>query len=186
MATDTRIKADTINNLLGVQPLAFCVGIQLIEVSHAQSQIGVSKQFNRLRLSESHKQSVDILLDSAFLQKFCKSVCRLYQTSILHIGANDNAARIQIVIQSLALTQKLWAEDNIVAVIFFADTCCEANRNRGLYHHNCFRVILNYQFNHGFYCAGIKKVLLWIVVCRCSNYHKIGVTICFLCVKRCS
>ena len=48
MTTDTRIKADTINDLLGVQPLAFCVGVQLIEVSHAQSQIGVSEQLDRL------------------------------------------------------------------------------------------------------------------------------------------
>ena len=42
VTTDTRIKADTVNDLLGVQTLTFCVGIQLIEVSNAQSQIGIA------------------------------------------------------------------------------------------------------------------------------------------------
>lgn len=54
MAADTRIKANTVNDLLGVQTLTFCIGIQFIEVSNTQSQIGICEQLDRLGLSEAH------------------------------------------------------------------------------------------------------------------------------------
>ena len=67
MAANTRIKANTIDDLLGVQPLAFCIGVQLVEISHAQSKICISEQLNSLCLGEAHEQSVDVLFDSTFL-----------------------------------------------------------------------------------------------------------------------
>ena len=68
MAADTRIKANTVNDLFGIQTLALRVGVQLVEVSHAQCKIGVSKQFNCFCLGEAHKQCVDVFLNRAFLQ----------------------------------------------------------------------------------------------------------------------
>ena len=104
MATDTRIKADTINDLLGVQTLAFCVGVQLIEICNAQSQISVSEQLNCLGLREAHKQCVNVLLDSAFLQQTGKFMSSFYQTLIVQVSPNDNAGRIKVIVEGFALS----------------------------------------------------------------------------------
>ena len=39
MRTDARIKAYTVDDILGVQSLHLCIGIQLVEVADAESQI---------------------------------------------------------------------------------------------------------------------------------------------------
>ena len=94
----TRIQANTVDDLLSVQPLHLSIGIQFVEVADTQCQIGVGKQLNRLCLSKAHEQSIDILLNSTFLQEFCKSVCSLYQSSIINIGADDDTRRIKVIV----------------------------------------------------------------------------------------
>ena len=130
MAADTRIKANTVNDLLGIQPLAFCISIQLIEVGHTQSQISISKQLDCLGLGEAHDQRVDVLLDSTFLQQTCKLMCCLYQPLIVRISTDNDTGRIQIVVKSLGFPQELWAENDILAVELFSHTCRVAHRNR--------------------------------------------------------
>ena len=78
MAANTRVKAYTVDNLLGVQALALCIGVQFIEVSNTQSQICIGEQFDCLSLSETHEQGIDIFLDSTFLQQASKLMCCLY------------------------------------------------------------------------------------------------------------
>ena len=112
-------------------------------------------------------------------------MCCLYQSSVIHISANDDTRRIKIVVQSLALTQEFRAEDNVVAVIFFTDACGETNRNRRLDDHNCFRVILNYQLNNSFNRRSIKEIFLTVIVGRSRNNNKVSVRVCFFCVQRC-
>ena len=55
MAADARVEAYAIDDLLSVQSFALGVGVQLIEVGHAQRQISVSKQLDGLGLGEAHK-----------------------------------------------------------------------------------------------------------------------------------
>ena len=101
VAADTGIKADTINDLLSVQTLALCVGVQFVEVSHAQGKICVCEQLNSLCLGEAHEQGVDVLLDGAFLQQTSKLVCCFDQPLIVQVSANDDTRRIQVIIESL-------------------------------------------------------------------------------------
>ena len=68
LVTNSRIKAYTLNDLLSVQALHFGVGIQLIEIADAQSQIGIGEQLDGLCLSKAHNQGVDALFNSAFLE----------------------------------------------------------------------------------------------------------------------
>ena len=81
-----------------------------------------------------------------------------------YICTNDDTGRVKVIIQSLALTQELRAEDNVIAVIFFTNTCSEANRNRRLDYHDCFRVILNHQLDNCFNRRSIKEILLAVIV----------------------
>ena len=55
MAANTRIKANAVDDLLGVQSLHFCICIQLVEIGNAQCQISVAEQLNSLCLSEAHE-----------------------------------------------------------------------------------------------------------------------------------
>ena len=43
MSADTRVEANTINDLLSVQSLHLCVSVQFIEVADTQCQISVSE-----------------------------------------------------------------------------------------------------------------------------------------------
>ncbi len=104
MSTNARIKANAIDDLLGVQPLHLGISIQFVEVADTQCQIGVGEQFNSLCLGKAHEQSVNVLFNCAFLQEFCKSVCRFHQTSIIHICTDNDTGRIKVVIQSFALS----------------------------------------------------------------------------------
>ena len=186
MSTDTRIKANAVDNLLSIQPLHLCIGIQFIEVANTQSQISISKQLNRFCFGKAHEQSVNVFLDCTFLKQFSKSVCRFYKTSVFYIRTDDDTRGIKVIVQSLALTQELRAEDNVIAVIFFTDACGEANRNRRLDYHDCFWVILNYQFDNSFNRRSIKEIFLAVIVGRSCNNNKVSIRIRFLCVQRCS
>lgn len=68
MATDTRVETHTLNDLLCVQALTLCVGVEFIEVRNAQSQIGVGEQFYCLGLGEAHEQRFYVLFDCPFLE----------------------------------------------------------------------------------------------------------------------
>lgn len=73
MVADTRIRAYPFDNLLAVQPLAFSIAVELIEIGNAQRQIGVSEQFDRFRFGGVGKQGWDILLDRTFFQQISKT-----------------------------------------------------------------------------------------------------------------
>ena len=186
MSANTRVKADAIDNLLGIQPLHLGVSIQFIEVADTQCQISVSEQFNSLCLGKAHKQSIDIFLKSTFLQEFCKSVCCLYHTSIIHISTNNDTGRIKIIVQSLALTQEFRAKNDIVTVELLTNTCCITNWDGALDNHNGFRIVFDDQFDYSFNCTCIKEIFLAIVICRCSDNYKISITVCFLGIQCCS
>ena len=114
-------------------------------------QIGIGEQLNCLCLSKAHEQSVNVLLNCTFLQEFCKSVCCLYQSSIIHVGSDDDTGRIKVIIQSLALAQELRAKDDIVAVELLTNTCSVTNRDGALDNHNGFWIVFDDQFNDSFY-----------------------------------
>ena len=185
VATDTRIEADSINDLLGVQALAFCIGVQFVKISNTKSQICIGEQLNSLCLSEAHKQSIDVLLDSTFLQQTSELMSGLNQMLIVQVSANDDTAWIQIVIQSLRLAQKLRTENDILAVELLTHTCGVVNRNGGLDDHDGIRVILHDQLDYSFDCARVEVLRVAVVVRRGRNYNKVRIRICSLCIQSC-
>ena len=108
MVADTRIQAYPFDNLLAVQPLAFSIAVELVEIGNAQRQIGVSEQFDRFRFGRVGKQGWDILLDRAFFQQISKTF------GTRRALTNDNARWVQVVVQRTAFTQELRRENNII------------------------------------------------------------------------
>ena len=185
MSTDTRIKADAIDNLLGVQTLALCISVQFIKVSHAQSQICIGEQLNCLRLGEAHEQGIDVFLDGTLLQQTSKLVSSLDQTLIVQVSADDNTRRVKIVIKSLGLTQEFRAEDDVLAVELLTHGSGVAHRDRRLDDHDGVRVIFHDQFDHSFDRRSVKVLGVAIVVGRGSDHNKISIGVCSLSIQRC-
>ena len=67
MAANARIQANAINDISGVQALAFGISIQFVKIGHAQRQIGIGKQLDRLGFGKAHVQGIHILLDGPLL-----------------------------------------------------------------------------------------------------------------------
>ena len=115
MAADARVKTYAVNDLLRVQALALRVGIQLIEIGNAQRQIGVGEQLDGFGLGKAHEERINVLLDGTFLQQCRKFVGGCDKVRILRIGADDDAGRVEVVIQGLGLSQKFRAEQDVPA-----------------------------------------------------------------------
>lgn len=86
------------------------------------------------------------------------------QLLYLREGADDDAARIQIVIQSLRFTQEFRAKDDVLAVELLTHGCGVAHRNGGLNDHDGVRVIFHDQLDHSFNCRCVKMLGVAIVV----------------------
>ena len=69
MSTDSRIKADTVDDRLSIKLLHFSIGIKLIEVAYPYGKVSVCKQFYGLCFLHSHKEDRNILFDCPLLEK---------------------------------------------------------------------------------------------------------------------
>jgi hypothetical protein len=185
VAADARIQADALDNLLGVQTLHLCIGVQFVEIADTQCQIGIGKQFDCFGFSEAHNQSVDVLFNSTFLQQTRKGISSLHQTCVIHISTHNDTARVQVVVQSLRLTQELRTEDDVITVVLFTNRSCKANRNRRLDDHDSIRIILDYQLDDSFNCRSIKEVLLAVIVGRCCDNNEVCILVGGFSVQRC-
>ena len=101
---DPGIQADTVNDLSGIQPLRLRIGIQLVKIRYPQCQIGVGKKLHRLRLGQSHKERINVLLDRSLLQKCPEHVRRFHILRVSGIRSDNDAGRVKIVIQGLGLS----------------------------------------------------------------------------------
>ena len=113
----------------------------------------------------------------------CSSAANVCAASrVVQVSANDDAARVKIVVERLRLAQELGAENDVVAMILFADSCRKSNRNRRLDNHDGVGVILHNHFNDRFDCRSIKEVLLAVIVGRRRDNNKISISVCCFCI----
>ena len=177
MCADAGVKADALDDLLGVKALHLGIGVQLIEEGDAERQICVCKQFDGLCLCEAHEEGLDIFLDGPLLQQMGEGVGRLHKAVVLHIRTHDDAAGVEIVIQRFGLPQKLRAEDDVPALIFFPDRSREAHRDGGLDDHDGLGIHLHHQLDDRLHRRGIEEVLPTVVVGRGGNDHEVRVPV---------
>ncbi len=119
MCANARVETNARDNRLCIKTFYLGVCIQLVEITYAQRKIGIGEQFDCFRLLHSHKESINIFFDCAFLQQSCK-LTRLFFKEfhvrkalygfvlILELrliddfgNADNDSRRIKIVVQSL-------------------------------------------------------------------------------------
>ena len=184
MAADARVKTYAVNDLLRVQALALRVGIQLIEIGNAQRQIGVGEQLDGLGLGKAHEERINVLLDGPLLQQRRKLVGGCNKVRIFGVGADDDAGRVEVVIQGLGLPQKFRAEQDVPAAEPFPHRHRVAHGNRRFDDHDGIWIDLRDKTDDCLHCRGVKVLGLVVVVGGCSNDHKVRIGVGCLCVQR--
>ena len=184
----TRIETDAFDDLGGVQVFDLGVGVELVEVADAQREVCVDEQLRGFRFGEAHEEDVDVLLVSALLQERGEEVRLLARPLGGLVVADDDAARVQVVVQGLRLAEKLRAEQNVVRIQFLADVFGVAYRNRrfdddgGL---SLLGLVLGRfedQPDDGLHSGAVKEIHLGIVVGRRCDDDEVGVSVSLLAV----
>ena len=107
------------------------------------------------------------------------------------VVADDDAARVQVVVQRLRLAQELRTEQDIVRVQLLADVLGVADRDRRF--DDDRRLVLlgsvlggfQDEFDDGLHCGAVKEVLLRVVVGRRRDNDEVCVSVCGRSVGRC-
>ena len=72
MVADSRVEADSLDNLFGVQSVSSGIGVQFVEVGYAHGEISIGKKFDCLRFGRVGKQGGDVLFDGTLFEQIGK------------------------------------------------------------------------------------------------------------------
>ena len=102
--------------------------------------------------------------------------------------AHNNAAGVEIVIESLALAQEFRAENQVeflhaLGAILNIQSTSIAHGDSALDDHHGVRIHLQHSVNDGLYRTGIKEVLLTVIVGRSGNNDKFRVAVASLLIQ---
>ena len=99
-------------------------------------------------------------------------------------GSNHDTARVQVVVQGVALAQELRGEDDVVVMQAFAQLQGVAHRNRGLDDDPCVGRVLAHCRDRGLYAGGVKVVALLVIIRGRGDYRVVGIRVCLGRVQR--
>ena len=197
MIPDAGVQTHAIDDLAGVQAVRGRVGVELVEIGHAQGQVGVGEQLDGLRLGAVGQQDGDVFFDRALLQQMGKYLSRI------RAFTHDDAAGVKVVVQRSAFAQELGAEDDVgdcfvatllamtAAGLWIASprTQClfefggVAHRHGGFDDHHRMRVDRQHTIDHRLDASGVEVVGLGVVVggggdddvvCVGKGFHGVG------------
>ena len=174
--TDARVEAHAVDDGPSVESLHLSVGVELVEVADAQGEIGVREELHRFRLRAAHEQHGDIVLQGALFNQSRECMCRFFKRSV--IETDDDARRIEVIIERLGFAQELRSEDNPRARIAIAEAAGIADRHGTLDNHRRGRIHRQHQFDHLLDVGSVEIVLLRVIVRRRGNHHEISVLVC--------
>ena len=182
MHPDPRIQAHSVDDALGIQPVNFRIGVQLIKIGNPKGQIGIGKKLDCLRLRRLHIKRSDLFFDGALLQKSGKNPGSRFHLGILRLPSHNDSGRIEVVIQCPPLPQKFRRKQKILALILFLHPQSKSHRNRRLDNHHRIRTAFLYKLNHLLHGTGIKIVFYRIIVGWRGDDDKIRLPIRFFCI----
>ena len=125
VAADSRLQAHAVDDVAGVEASHLAVGVELVEVGHAQSEVGVGEQLHGLGLGGAQHELGDALgaVGVHALQLGGVGTLREQASEALSgghglgvlLGRTDHdAAGVQVVVESFALAQELRAEEDLL------------------------------------------------------------------------
>ena len=127
VAADARLQAHAVDDVAGVEASHLAVGIELVEVGHAQRQVGVGEQLHCLGLggTEHELRDADSSVGVHALQlggvrplgkQACEALGSRDGVGVLLRRAHHDTRGMQVVVERLALAQELRAEEDLAVV----------------------------------------------------------------------
>ena len=174
---DAWVEAHALDDAVGVETLHLGVGVQLVEVAHAQGEVGVGEELHGLGLGESHEQRRDVFLDGSLLEQGGEGVGGGVEAAVALRPSDDDTAGIEVVVQGLALAQELRGEDDVVAVVFAPHAVTISHGDGRLDDHDGLRIHLHDELDDLLDMARVEIVLLRVVVGRRGDNHEVGIAV---------
>ena len=171
---DARVEADAVDDLPGVEALRLGVGVELVEVGHAEREVGVREELDGLGFGEAHEEGVDAGLDCAFLEEGGEAVRGVDGGRVVFVTGHDDPGRVEVVVEGLRLAEELRGEEDAAGAVLRADRGGVADRDRGLDEHVAVVVAREDLLDDTLDGARVEVVLLTVVVRRCCDDDEIG------------
>ena len=200
VCADARIEADTLDDGARVEALDLGVGVELVEVAHAQGKVGVGEELHGLGLLHAHEQRGDILLDGPLTEErrecagrglesrgIGDALDRFVLSGVGRIvdelgGAHDDARGVEVVVERLGLAKELGREQQVEPLhaprgVLEVKTTAVANGDGGLDHHHGRGVDRQDKVDDLLHVGGVEVVAHRIVVGRGGYDHEVGVAV---------
>lgn len=123
---DPWVQADALDDLAGVQAARQGIAVQLVEIGHAQREVGVGEQLDRLGLDGAGEQHRHVLADGSLDQQIGEP------TRGRAVIAHHDARGMQVVVKRAALAQELGREQDAVVTVLRTHPGDETHRDGGL------------------------------------------------------
>lgn len=175
VAADARLQADAVDDVAGVEAADLAVGVELVEVGHAQRQVGVGEELDGLGLGGAQHELRDAhgAVGVHALQLGGLGALREQAGELLSgrdglgvvLGRTDHdAAGVQVVVERLALTQELRAEEDFAVAQPLAQARGVADGDGRLDDDPGVRVHRAHRGDGGLDGAGVEEVPVRVVV----------------------
>ena len=174
VGADARVHAHAVDDLLRVEPLHLRVGVQLVKVGDAHGQVGVGEELNGFGLHGMGDEDGNVLVFRAFLQQFGE---HLGLGLLMIVGADHDAAGVQVVVESLGFAQEFRAEDNVVDAVFVADGIGVADGDGAFDDHQNLRIDPQHVLNGILHRGGVEELTHVVVVGGRGDDHQFGLPV---------
>ena len=175
MRPDARLQAHAVDNVAGVEASHLAVGVELVEVCHAQRQVGVGEELHGLCLGGSQHELRDALGSVGVHALQLDGVGTLREQAGEAIGRRDglgvllgrtdhDAAGVQVVVEGLALAQELGAEEDLAVAQPLAQARGVADGDGRLYDDPGVRVNRSHRGDGGLDGARVEEVPVTVIV----------------------
>ena len=142
VAADARLQAHTVDDIARVEPANLAVGVELVEISYPQRQVGVCEQLHCLGLGGAQHELRDALGAvgvhalqlggvGALREQAGELLRRRHGQSVVLRRAHHDTGGVQVVEECLALAQELGAEEDLAVAQSLSQTRSVADGNRG-------------------------------------------------------
>ena len=187
--SDARLQAHAVDDVAGVEAADLAVGVELVEVGHAQRQVGVGEELDGLGLGGAQHELGDAFgaVGVQALQLGGVGALREQAGELLGRGdglgvvlrsAHHDAAGVQVVVERLALAQELGAEEDLAVAQPLAKARGVADGDGRLDDDPGVRVHRAHGGDGGLDGARVEEVPVAVVVGGRGDHGVVGARIC--------
>lgn len=175
VAADARLQAHAVDDVAGVEASHLAVGVELVEVRHAQRKVGVGEELDGLGLGGAQHELRDALGAvgvhalqlggvGALGEQAGELLRRRDGRGVVLGSADHDAAGVQVVVERLALAQELRAEEDLAVAQPLAQACRITDGNGRLDDDPGVRVHRAHGGDGGLDGARVEEVSVRVVV----------------------